>query len=258
MDPSNDSAPIVRFPTREAWQAYCIEHRDDLYQFAQGAYCKYGCGGAGMFAYHVSGQQRVKPCPCAAERAARATEEKIGKYRAQLSQSEQTFSLSNWVGTDPNALRVAREASARGWGLVCFYGAFGTAKSGLLTAIVNAALDRKEHAIYAVAPTLLRHLRGAYEDNTFDAEFERLCWVRVLAIDELWRYKQTDWAAERMFELIDYRYRFWDRLLTVCATNARPNPEQDALWSRFTDTGRAQIVEVRGQDMRPLAHAASE
>lgn len=248
-----DNAPVVRFPTLESWHAYCAEHANDWYVFPR-AYCKYGCGGAGMFAVRKDGGQvRTVACPCAAEKRARAEQAQVDAYRAQLSNSEQAFSLTNWIGTDTNALRAAQEAAARNWGLVCFYGAYGTAKSGLLTAIVNDALNRKTHARYEVAPAMLRHLRAAYENDTFDVEFERLCAVRVLAIDELWRYKETEWAAERMFELLDYRYRFWDRLLTVCATNMHPNPAQDSIWSRFSDSRRAQIVEVRGEDVRPLA-----
>ncbi len=246
---------VIRFPTLESWHAYCAEHRSDFYTFPQN-YCKYGCGGAGMFAIRTTNNaQRTIACPCAAERAQRAQEQ---KYRNNLSNSERAFSLDNWIGADPNALRAAKEASARGWGLLCFYGELGTAKSGLLTAIVNAALDQHTPAIYTVAPTMLRELRAAYDDNSFEATFQNLCAVKVLAIDEMWRYKQTEWAEERMFELMDYRYRYWDRLLTVCATNAHPNPAHDALWSRFTDTVRAQIINVCGGDMRPVALELSE
>jgi DNA replication protein DnaC len=258
-EPEADNAPVVRFPTPESWHAYLAQH---LGANIPRAYCKYGCGGAGCFRYDVEVGHplfgKTKTCQCARERAERTNATQLEQYRAQLSQSEQAFSLSNWVGTDTYALNVARTAAARGWGLVCFYGNFGTAKSGLLTAMVNHALDRKQHARYEVAPTMLRHLRAAYEDDSFEYQFQSLCDVRVLAIDELWRYKETEWAAERMFELLDYRYRFWDRLLTVCATNARPDPVQDSLWSRFTDTQRAQMCEVRGGDLRPLARELAE
>lgn len=258
-EPETDSAPVVRFPTLASWHAYLAT--------MPGAnipreYCKYGCGGAGCFRYDVPVGHplfgKTKTCQCTRERVERADAAQLDAYRAQLSQSEQTFSLSNWIGTDTYALNIARGAAARGWGLVCFYGNFGTAKSGLLTAIVNDALNRKTHARYEVAPAMLRKLRAAYEDDSFDFEFQSLCDVRVLAVDELWRYKDTEWAAERMFELLDYRYRFWDRLLTVCATNARPDPAQDSLWSRFTDTQRAQMCEVRGGDLRPLARELAE
>lgn len=246
--PEKEYTPIVLFPTVESWHQWVSTHPTA----PRLRYCQYGCGGTGFFRRDVPISSpafgKVYACQCTRERSETAQAEAA---RELLSKQEQTWNLANWVGSDRSAQTIARQASAQGWGLYVFWGALGVGKTGLLTAVINSALDRNIPARYYVVPELLREWRASYQDDTFDVAFETVRDTPVLALDELWRYKETEWAAERMFELVDYRYRFWDRLLTVCATNAEPD-YNDALWSRFTDAKRAQIVQVRGGNVRPF------
>ena len=250
--PEPGPVPVVVFPTHEAWHAYLREHSDA----PRIRYCKYGCGGVGFFRRDVPFGHpafgKAFPCACVKERTAEA---RLQEYRETLSPTEQAFTLDNWVGQDQNALRVAKQAAAQGWGIFVFWGDVGRAKSGLLAGIVNQCLDRGQQASYKVATSLLDDLRGAYETDSFEEEMNALRAVKVLALDELWRYKQTEWAQEKMFQLLDWRYRYWDRCLTVLATNAQPDAS-DPLWSRFMDARRSTITRVHGDDVRPYAQRA--
>lgn len=245
--------PTVVFPTIASWHEYIMTHPDA----PRGSYCKYGCGGAGYMRYDVPFGHplfgKVARCQCKKDAAAMADEDKLREYRDTLSPIEQTFTLDNWIGKtqDPESLQLARQAVAQGWGMFCFWGDVGRAKSGLLAGIVNEALEKKWSTVYAVATMMLDDLRASYETETFEQEMNRLRGVKVLALDEMWRFKQTEWAQEKVFQLLDYRYRYWDRLLTVVATNAEPNTT-DPLWSRFSDRTRGKIQQVKGDDVRPF------
>lgn len=247
-----DPVVPVRFPTAESWQEFLLGKGYE----GPSQYCKYGCGGAEYFRRDVPVGHplfgKSIPCQCLKEKQAQTDEQRIAAYRETLSTTEQTFTLDNWVGTDLKALAAARKAVSQGWGMFVFWGDVGRAKSGLLAGIVNECLDHKLGARYAVAPEMLDDLRASYERDEFDQEFNYLKGAKVLALDEFMRHKPTPWAEEKMFQLIDYRYRYWDRLLTVVATNARPDAN-DPLWSRFSDAQRSQIIQVTGADVRPMA-----
>jgi DNA replication protein DnaC len=236
----------VRFPTESSWREFISK-----YPSAPQGYCKYGCGGAGYFRRElpVGHPQFGKAitCQCTKDKMVRTEE-----YRDNLSTREQTFTLDNWVGRvqDPQAWMHAQQAVAQGWGIFVFYGAVGVGKSGLLTGIVNEFLNRKVPALYKTTAGMLDELRASYETDEYDYMMSELCGVKVLALDELWRHKPTEWAEEKLFYLLDERYRFFDRRLTVIATNAEPD-YNNALWSRFSDRVSSRVIHVKGGDVRP-------
>lgn len=237
---------VVLYPTEDAWRAFISK-----YPHMPQGYCKYGCGGSGYFRRDLPVGHpnfgKAYACACTKEKTAR-----VDETRATLSTMEQSFTLENWVGNDPQALEHARQAIAQGWGMFCFWGEVGVGKSGLLLGVVNVLLDRKKAAIYKTASGLLDELRASYETDEYESLMQYFCGVKVLALDEVWRHKPTEWAEEKLFYLLDYRYRFADRLLTVIATNAEPD-YSNALWSRFTDRQRSRLIHVKGRDVRPMA-----
>jgi DNA replication protein DnaC len=237
---------VVLYPTEAAWRDFVSK-----YPHMPQGYCKYGCGGSGYFRRdlpvgHPSFGKAIS-CACTKEKAAR-----VEQSRESLSTIEQAFTIENWIGNDPTALAHAKQAIAQAWGMFCFWGDVGVGKSGLLIGIVNVFLDRKQPAVYKTAAGLLDELRDAYKDETYESLMKYFCGVKVLALDEVWRHKPTEWAEEKLFYLLDYRYRFADRLLTVIATNAEPD-YQNALWSRFSDRQRSTLIHVKGRDVRPMA-----
>ena len=243
--PDTEPEPVVLFPTEAAWREFAGK-----YPHMPQGYCKYGCGGAGYLRRELPVGHpsfgRAYPCACTKEKTARVEE-----HRSSLSTTEQGFTLENWVGDDPQALQHARQAAAQGWGMFCFYGAVGVGKSGLLVGIVNAFLERKQQAVYKTAAGMLDALRASYETDEYETLMNYFCGIKVLALDEVWRHKPTEWAEEKLFHILDERYRHYDIRLTLIATNATPDYE-NALWSRFTDRQRGSVIQVHGRDVRPL------
>ena len=250
----------------DAWDAFWTKYTAPL------EYCPYGkCGGVGFYkldvpmGHQMFGQAIV--CQCKQERDATLNAVRIEKMRDQLSDTEKRWTLENWRGADDNALLKAKHAIRSGYGIYVFWSKNkGTGKSGLLAAIANSALDQKMPTRFITVPDLLDELRGGYRSRDYDQKLEEFKRVKVLALDELgFYYERTNkvadsddeiasWVDEKMFQILDYRYRNYETLLTVCATNIKPDKgDNSRLASRLSDTERAVIVEVLGADLRPMA-----
>ena len=142
-------------------------------------------------------------------------------------------------------------------GFVTFYGAFGTGKSHLLKSIVNGFCQIRVQARYAVLSDLLADIRERFSDAqgniAVEAAIEQYRQIPVLCIDEVAdpsRANLTGWTQETIFRLLDSRYNRRSELLTVLATNVKPDhmaPQWGYLSSRM-DGG--QVIEVAGDDMR--------
>lgn len=232
-------------------------------------YCPYGmCGGTGW--YKIANQNVGDPyfgqalaCQCLKERQAQQTSTaRLEEYRSNLSGMEQAWTFANWIGSDRNALHMAEQALEVGWGLWTFYGPVGAAKSGLLAAVVNAALARKVPALYKVVPAMLMEWQSTFQrgnQESFQEKFNEIANARVLALDEMWLYKNSEWTETVMFTLIDHRYRYAKDLLTVVATNTEPDTKTgEAVASRLCDSLRGKLIPVTGPDLRPMAGALTQ
>ena len=138
-----------------------------------------------------------------------------------------------------------------------FWGPFGTGKTHLCAAIVNACVDKRKAAVYYTLPDLLNVLRGTFKDNAFSDTFGRLVGVPVLVIDEVDKVNWTTWADEAVYELVDARYRALNEKGTVFAMNVEPAVDgggNDYVYSRMWDN-RNVVVKIGGGDVRPLVEA---
>ena len=104
-------------------------------------------------------------------------------------------------------------------------------------------------------------IRIAYDEreNKMTELVRRMEWwtsLDVLAIDELDKVGQTDWARERIFQLLDARYQSAIRqeALTVIAANYQsPDELSGYLKSRIEDnrfTANGYVVYLKGADGR--------
>ena len=147
-----------------------------------------------------------------------------------------------------------RRAVGDRMGIITLHGQPGTGKTTLLLAAVNAARELNVPAVYTTVTDLLDYLRRAYNPNngeiSFDARWDLLVRVEVLALDELDEFNTTPWAMERFQRLIDERWRNMSTRLTLCATNSSPKSLPDKVASRLLD-GRARVIRMSGRDMRP-------
>lgn len=156
---------------------------------------------------------------------------------------------------DPDTTRMKAAAQAfieRPVGFLSFHGGYGNGKTVALMAIVNACLSQGIEARYLTAHELMAYLYDAFDKNVMETDegrIRRLAATPVLVIDELDKARETPYAADMQFHLIDTRYRAKDTLGTVFAWNggldALPWP---AVVSRLREF---PVIENRDDDARP-------
>lgn len=97
---------------------------------------------------------------------------------------------------------------------VLFYGSVGTGKSYYACCIVNALLEKRIPAIVTNFPRLLNVLQGARERQAY---IDHLQLFRLLVIDDLGVERDSSYAAETVYSVIDARGR--SGLPLICTTN---------------------------------------
>lgn len=161
------------------------------------------------------------------------------------------------------ARNVTRKAYESGHGLVFLHGGYGQGKSLLLKIVAATALRAGKRAAYANLATVLDNIRAAYDEreNKMTELIRRMEWwtsLDVLAIDELDKVGKTDWAQERIFQLLDARYQCAVRQqsLTIIASNHSSLDELSGyLRSRIEDNRFAShgyVIHLAGEDGRRI------
>lgn len=134
-------------------------------------------------------------------------------------------------------------------------GPTGVGKSMLQGAIITEALASGFSAYYTTMADLLDGLRASFKPDAvaeYEPQWERLKRVRVLCIDEVDRFNATDWAQEKLFQLISARYDYGDDRLTCFASNASIDAFPAYLQSRMRDR-QCGLFELTGMDVRLCA-----
>ena len=159
--------------------------------------------------------------------------------------------------------RACQEYARKPAGWLVLTGSVGSGKTHLAFAIVDAVLAQGKAAHCNSVAGMLDSLRSTYAINAFDEWFSRLQKVTVLALDDLGAQRATDWANEKLFELIDYRYI--NRLPLVVTTNLSLNDESIPLRlrSRLQEgskirQGWSRVLPLPAGDIRPRRAWAHE
>jgi DNA replication protein DnaC len=99
---------------------------------------------------------------------------------------------------------------------------------------------------------LLDRYRATFDESrareTVEAVDEQLRRCAVLVLDDLGTSKSTEWAEERLFRLVDERYR--DGRPLVVTTNQELLELQPRVVSRLSDAGCSTLVQFTGADRR--------
>lgn len=97
---------------------------------------------------------------------------------------------------------------------IIFYGPPGTGKSFFAGAIVNALLEKQVPALMTNFPRLLNILQAAKDRQSY---IDALQSYKLLVIDDLGVERDSDYAAEQVFSIIDARTR--SKLPLIVTTN---------------------------------------
>lgn len=216
------------------------------------------CGGLGYIRFDlpVGAPQfgRVYLCQCRAreahERAARQLEAQSG-----LEAQDEALSWNRLIAMPGLVVAIAavQRYLLRGWGWVYLWGDPGPGKTLMLKTAVAEFVRSERSAALITWADLLAHLRAGYTDDTYDERLQLWRTVRLLAIDEMGRAKESEWVREVESRLLNYRYEqgvIYKRSLTLFASNLAETAYDEWLSSRLRD-GRNHVVHVESPDLRP-------
>ncbi len=134
-----------------------------------------------------------------------------------------------------------------------FCGGVGTGKTHLAVAVMNDLIRRERvPSLFVTVPELLDNLRGAYNDPAKDLDewMEAVKNADLLILDDLGSEKPTLWVQERLFVIINHRYR--ETLPTLITSNTGPKDLPAQLGERTASRifSMCTGVELEGDDYR--------
>src|SRR5699024_6943685 len=91
---------------------------------------------------------------------------------------------------------------------IMLHGSYGIGKSHLAKSIADEIIKKDYTAIFIATPMLLRKVRATYDTDSKISEDElidSLIDVDLLVLDDIGAERATDWAIERLFDLINAR-----------------------------------------------------
>lgn len=214
------------------------------------------CGGAGWLRKPVAGKPVAEliQCDCAGEDAKHRYLRRLMESSGMTVAMRERMTFQSFRrDTTPRqqALQAARQFVQRPAGWLLLHGSFGTGKTHLLAAIAQELIRQGTPAYYQLVPELFDKIRATFDDaseDRFDELWQRLLNVDVLLLDDLGAEYPTRWVVERLYTLIDYRYRA--RLPLVVTTNIPPDKLDGRIGSRLLDVRLTTTVGMPGQDYR--------
>jgi DNA replication protein DnaC len=166
---------------------------------------------------------------------------RVGLRAAQADSLEQAF----------NQAQIFAQ-TLKGWLLLS--GKFGCGKTHLAAAIANFVVDLGIPTLFITVPDLLDALRFSYDDPeaTFEQRFEEIRSAPLLVMDDFGTQNATEWAQEKLFQILNYRYI--NRLPLVVTTNMMLAEMEDRIGSRLEDPELVTRVNIIAPDFRRPAH----
>lgn len=133
---------------------------------------------------------------------------------------------------------------------IVFSGASGVGKSHLAVAIIQSLMAMGVPCLFKTVPGLLESARRAFDDPERPDVFGTAKGAEVLVLDDLGAERPTEWAQERLFDLINHRYV--DGLSLVATTNLGPDELSPRIGYRTVSRlmEMCEWVEIHGDDYR--------
>ena len=250
--------------------------REDEYLNGDSLICCRKCHTPRQKRIEVAGNRMEPRCMCACQTTDYEKREQERKHREFLDIVERNRSVGlpdpelrkhtfdNDLGYNPKQIRIAKQY-VQHWeeflesptGLL-LWGDVGTGKSFIAGCIANALLDKGVPVIMTNFARLLNKLIDMYsgDRNAYIDSFKR---YPLMIIDDLGMERDSEFAKEQVFSVIDSRYR--SQLPMIVTTNLSLEELKDP-----TDLSRARIydrvlerclpIRVNEQNIRELNQAA--
>ena len=162
---------------------------------------------------------------------------RVGLGTRQSESIERAFNQAKAFAADP-----------QGWLLL--QGGYGVGKTHLAAAIANESVQNGVPTLFLTVPDLLDALRFAYdsEDTTFEERFAQVRNATLLVLDDFGTQNTTEWAREKLFQILNYRYI--NQLPLVVTTNLAMEQIEGRMRSRLSDPDRVAHAFIDAPDYR--------
>ena len=225
--------------------------------------------------YRKSGEWYYHPCTPECEKKNERREWELMRRdarvavlreRSGLSKRMKGYTLGNFRPTVSNAAGRARvkvdeyldtweENREVGKGLY-FCGGVGTGKTHLAVAVMNELIRKKRTpSLFVTVPELLDNLRETYNKpgRNLDEWMDAVQNAEFLVLDDLGSERTTEWVRERIFVIVNHRYR--EALPTVFTSNIGPKDLAEQLGERTASRIIAMCdwIALEGDDYRETA-----
>jgi DNA replication protein DnaC len=191
------------------------------------------------------------------ERARRDARVATLRERSGLSKRMRSYTFDNFeMSVDESVREACQKAMAyvdnweenreEGRGLY-FCGGIGAGKTHLAVAVMNKLMQKERvPALFVTVPEFLDNLRGAYmiPGRDLDEWMDAVKNADLLVLDDLGSEKPTEWVRERLFVIVNHRYR--EALPTIFTSNVGA---QD-LFTQLGERTASRIVAMCGESIR--------
>ncbi len=202
----------------------------------------------------------VEICSCRAEEISELNQNRLYALSNLKELRELTFENFNprgRVGLRPvqaESLELAHThakqfaGNMNGW--LVLQGIYGSGKTHLAAAISNFVVDLGIQSIFLTVPDLLDTLRFTYDNpnESFENKFDEIRNTPLLILDDFGTQNATEWAQEKLFQIINFRYI--NKLPLVITTNLDMKDIEGRIRSRLEDPELVTKVNIQAPDYR--------
>jgi DNA replication protein DnaC len=184
------------------------------------------------------------------------------RERSGLSKRMRNYTLGNFKleASDAAWARIKVDEYLESWeenqeegnGLY-FCGGVGTGKTHLAVAVMNELIRKKRvPSLFVTVPELLDNLREVYNKpgRNLDEWMDAVQNADLLILDDLGSERVTEWVRERIFVIVNHRYR--ESLPTIFTSNIGPKDLAQQLGERTASRIIAMCdwIALEGEDYR--------
>ncbi len=128
---------------------------------------------------------------------------------------------------------------------VVLTGPSGRGKTHLAIGALVKLIEAGVPGYYLNIARFLDELRGTYDESSEASFMELMSIVQeipALVIDDLGAERRTEWAQEKVYELVDARYA--SGLRTIACSNYEPDAWDERVLSRLCDRNRGEVIAI--------------